>query len=78
MTSDLKTFLAFVAELEELHASYRISVVRPNALLVEIAVPGERWEVEFLDDGVVEVERFRSRGEIAGADALDELRGLLQ
>jgi len=28
--------------------------------MVEIAVPGERWEVEFFEDGTVETEIFRA------------------
>jgi len=41
--------------------------------MVEIAVPGERWEVEFLVDGSIDVEIFRSSGDIMSADALDDL-----
>jgi hypothetical protein len=41
--------------------------------MVMIAVPGERWEVEFLTDGSIEVEKFVSDGEIFGEEAIDEL-----
>jgi hypothetical protein len=41
--------------------------------MVLVTVPGERWEVEFLVDGSVEVERFISDGEIYGEDTLGEL-----
>jgi len=41
--------------------------------MVLVTVPGERWEVEFLADGSVEVERFTSDGEIYGEDTLGEL-----
>jgi hypothetical protein len=41
--------------------------------MVIAAVPGERWEVEFLSDGVVEVERFISNGEICGEEIFREL-----
>ena len=30
--------------------------------MVTVAVPGERWEIEFINDGTVEVERFESAG----------------
>jgi hypothetical protein len=40
---------------------------------VLVTVPGERWEIEFLGDGSVEVERFLSHGEICGEEALHEL-----
>jgi hypothetical protein len=32
--------------------------------MVEIAVPGQRWEVEFMDDGSIEIEKFISSGQI--------------
>ena len=38
-----------------------------------VAVPGERWEVEFLDDGSVEAEVFKSDGTIYDVAALDEI-----
>jgi len=42
--------------------------------MVDIAVPGERWEVEFFEDGHVEVEVFRSTSDgLEGEEALDRL-----
>jgi hypothetical protein len=41
--------------------------------MVQIAVPGERWEVEFGVDGEVEVEVFKSDGTILGSGALADL-----
>jgi hypothetical protein len=41
--------------------------------MVSVALPGERWEVEFLNDGSVEIERFISQGEISGEESLNEL-----
>ena len=35
--------------------------------------PGEYWEIEFLEDGEVDVERFRSNGHIDDESALEEL-----
>ena len=32
--------------------------------MVMVTVPGERWEVEFYEDGTVEIETFKSTGEI--------------
>lgn len=51
-----------LAELDQRHVPYQIQVVRPDALMVSVAIPGERWEIEFFDDGQVEVERFTSNG----------------
>jgi hypothetical protein len=42
--------------------------------MVEIAVPGERWEVEFFADGQAEVEVFGpSPGIVGGEEALQSL-----
>jgi hypothetical protein len=65
--------MKFLTQLEQSGLSYTLGHYREDALLVSVAVPGERWEVEFLADGSVEVEQFVSRGEIAGQEALTEL-----
>jgi len=38
-----------------------------------VSTPGTRWEVEFFEDGRVEVERFRSDGTIADEKVLSAL-----
>ncbi len=63
----------FAARLKEAAISYRVDEVRPGSTMFCIAVPGERWEVEFLDDGTFDVEIFRSSGEILGKAALEVL-----
>ena len=39
-----------------------LSKVRPEAIMVEVAVPGQRWEIEFMDDGTIQIEKFKSAG----------------
>lgn len=51
-----------LTELDQRHVPYQIQVVRSGALMVSVAIPGERWEIEFFDDGHIEVERFTSNG----------------
>jgi hypothetical protein len=65
--------LAFLAELEQGKISYTLAHQRDDAIMIVAVVPGERWEIEFFDDGAVEVERFISNGEIYGESALSEL-----
>ena len=60
-------------QLEEAHLYYTLTCHREDALMVLVTVPGERWEVEFLGDGSIEVERFLSNGEICGEAALHVL-----
>ena len=68
--------LSFLAELDRRSVHYTLGMVRPESLMVEVAIPGERWEVEFMVDGSVDVERFRSDGTIGDRSMLDELWGL--
>jgi len=62
----------FLGVLDEHRTSYRLDRVR-DAVMVVVATPGRRWEVEFMDDGTVEVERFQSDGTVAGDRLLSEL-----
>ena len=64
---------AFLSELEQRGISYSLAHNRDEAIMVIAAAPGERWEIEFLDNGTVEVERFTSDGQIYGQEILKEL-----
>jgi len=52
--------------------TYRLSRPRDEAVMVEAAVPGERWEIEVFEDGHIEFERFRSTGHIGNFSELEE------
>lgn len=68
--------LMFLNQLEQARMSYALAHQRDEAVMVTVAVPGERWEVEFWADGSVEAERFVSHGEIEGEEALNDLLAL--
>jgi len=63
----------FLKHLEEARIHYALACQREDTIMVLVTVPGERWEVEFLGDGSIEVERFVSNGEICGEEVLHEL-----
>ncbi len=63
----------FLNRLREAKIHFTLASFRDDTVMVQLAVPGERWEVEFFTDGSVEVERFRSSGEIFDATALEIL-----
>lgn len=65
--------VVFLQNLEQQKVSYMLGHYRDEAIMVTVVMPGERWEVEFLSSGSVEVEKFISNGEIAGEEALREL-----
>jgi hypothetical protein len=65
--------LAFLEKLDQQRISYTLAHNREDALSVLVAVPGERWEIDFKSDGSVDLEKFISTGEIYDAEGLHEL-----
>ena len=68
----MKTLIEFLDELEEKKIYYRLNKVR-DSIMVEVSVPGERWEVEFFSDGDIQIEKFLSNGIIADKAELEIL-----
>jgi hypothetical protein len=64
--------LAFLERLEKVKISYSLEHSRDDAILVSLVVPGEYWEIEFLADGEIEIERYVSDGTIEDETALEE------
>lgn len=71
--SAYQRLLDFLCKLEEAKITYSLNHFRAEAIMVTVAVPGERWEIEFLESGSVDVERFRSTGAFSDESALVEL-----
>jgi hypothetical protein len=69
----LQKLLDFLSELDERKLFFRLSRVRAEAIMVEVAVPGERWEIEFFPDGQVEVEVFAGSSGVQGEEAVARL-----
>jgi hypothetical protein len=67
----------FIRELDKTKTHYRLSSAREGGVMVEVAVPGERWEIEFFDDREPDIEVFRSDGGVSGPEKLDELRVIM-
>ena len=51
--NELNKLIVFLSELEERKIYYQLNKIR-DSILVEIAIPGQRWEVEFMTDGSIE------------------------
>ena len=69
---NLVKLIEFLEKLEELKIYYRLNKIR-DSILVEVAIPGERWEVEFMQDGSVVVEKFKSDLELYDESEFDTL-----
>lgn len=63
----------FLDRLDDADIHYSLSSLREAAVLVSVVIDDERWEVEFMSDGEVEVEIFTTDGEIHDESMLDEL-----
>jgi hypothetical protein len=62
-----------IRELDASRTNYVLTSVREGAVMLQVALPGERWEIEFFDDREPEVEVFASDGSIFGSDKIAEL-----
>ncbi|MCL2048659.1 MAG: hypothetical protein FWG87_08005 [Defluviitaleaceae bacterium] len=68
----LSSLVEFLQRLEERKIYFKLNKIR-DSILVEIAVPGQRWEVEFMADGTIEVEKFISTGTIFDHNEIEVL-----
>lgn len=65
--------LAFLERLDQAKISYSMRHSRDDALMIVAFAPGEYWEIEFLEDGDIDIERYRSNGHIDDESVLEEL-----
>ena len=68
----MEKLLEFLYELHNRKIFYKLSNDNYEAIMVEIAVPGERWEVEFFADGSVEVEIFDHSSGVKGGEEAEK------
>lgn len=69
----LSTLTSFLDRLDSADMHYTLASEREGAIMVGVTVPGERWEVEFMDDGEVEIEVFKSNGDLHDYSVIDSL-----
>ena len=70
--------IELLEKLEEKKIYYKLNKVRENTIMIEVVVPGERWEIELNSYGTkeecdIEIERFIGNGEIHDESLLEEL-----
>src|SRR5262245_31140726 len=68
--------LAFLERLNQAKIHYSLANTRSDAVTVLAYAPGEFWEIDFLADGDIDVERYRSNGHIDDESVLEELFAL--
>ena len=76
MTNQFSKFLAFLERLDQAKIGYDLRHSRDNAVMVIVYAPGEYWEIEFVEDGDIDIERYRSNGHIDDESVLDDFFAL--
>jgi hypothetical protein len=69
----IKELIEFLNKLEMKSIYYRLNKTRDESIMIEVVVPGQRWEVEFMIDGTVEIEKFISDGNLYDSQELEAL-----
>lgn len=82
----MRPLLQFIRDLEarRIHFKLKHNRLDPahDSLMLTLTIPGRIWEIEFFDDGDVEIEKYKSEGPVEGTtaktilSALDELENL--
>ena len=71
--SDLSELTELLDRLDAAEIPYTLSSVSEGAIEVGIDVAGEHCKVEFMDDGDVDIEIFKSDGQIFDYSIIEEL-----
>ena len=69
----LKKLLALSDQLKAANIHHEITRYREDGVSIIANVPGERWEIDVLEDGEVVVEVYKSQGGCRGEEALKDL-----
>jgi len=79
MTS-LNELIDLLKKLEEKKIYYKLNKTRDDTIMVEVAVPGQRWEIEYNTYGKslecnckIEIEKFVSNGILYDESELETL-----
>jgi len=74
----INSFIQLLEKLEDRKIHYKLCKIRNDAIMIEVSVPGQRWEIEYNTygesvGGVIEIEKFISDGVIYDRSELDNL-----
>jgi len=69
----LEKLIDFLNKLEEAKIYFRLGRIREESILVEASVPGQLWEIEFLRDGSIDIQIYKSDGNLFDEKQLERL-----
>ena len=75
MKDAFQHMMRIIASLENHGIWYRLDKfgTETDTIMITIAIPGERWEIEVDQAGEVYIEKFRSDGSIYPEDELERM-----
>ncbi len=77
MMKYISELISILEKFEKNNIYYKLNKIRDNSLMIEVVVPGERWEIELVSydnkDFTIEIEKFKSDGSMYGVESLEEL-----
>lgn len=65
--------MEFLERLQDAEMEYELKHSRDDAVSVWVDAVTEKWEVDFVTDGSIDVEVFTSDGSVLDEDSFDEL-----
>lgn len=65
--------LSFLKKLRSVNIHFELTQIRDEAVMILVTVPGQRWEIELVEDGKFQIEIFKSDGNIFDESALEDL-----
>ena len=60
----VNTLTNLIRQLEAAQIHFELARYRDDSVSIRATVPGERWEIDVLDDGTIDFERFVSTATI--------------
>jgi hypothetical protein len=73
MNSTLHLVYRLLKQLDVAKIHYSLFRIREDTIMIEAHVPGRYYEIEVFPDERVEVEVYKSDGQIGGQELIDEL-----
>jgi hypothetical protein len=72
-TESYSILLSLLDRLNKAKIPYQMRHSRDDAIMIVAFAPGQYWEIEVMQDGDVEIERYRSDGHIDDESVLQQL-----
>jgi mRNA degradation ribonuclease J1/J2 len=63
----------FLTQLEKNKIHYTLTHHRDKVIMVTVVIPGQRWEIEFFENGLVELEKFKTSNDIEEVSFLSQI-----